>query len=63
WVIDRAEEHLGRERGARYLRKFYPWYLDRLGVDKGFAGELQQTESIEDARRAVDGLIPAALAS
>ena len=28
WVVDRAVEHLGEERGARYLRKFYPWYLD-----------------------------------
>ena len=25
WVMDRAEEHLGAERAARYLRKFYPW--------------------------------------
>ena len=30
WVIDRAVEHLGEERAARYLRKFYPWYLTRL---------------------------------
>ena len=29
-MIDRAEEHLGAERAARYLRKFYPWYLERL---------------------------------
>ena len=27
WVMDRAAEHLGPERAARYLRKFYPWYL------------------------------------
>ncbi len=31
WVLARAEEHLGEERAARYLRKFYPWYVDRLG--------------------------------
>jgi nifR3 family TIM-barrel protein len=31
WVIDRAIEHLGEERAARYLRKFYPWYIERLG--------------------------------
>ena len=30
WVIDRAEEHLGTERAERYLRKFYPWYMERL---------------------------------
>ena len=32
WTIDRAEEHWGAERAARYLRKFYPWYLERLGL-------------------------------
>jgi nifR3 family TIM-barrel protein len=32
WVMDRAVEHLGPERAARYLRKFYPWYVERLGI-------------------------------
>ena len=32
WVIDRAVEHLGAERAGRYLRKFYPWYLERLSA-------------------------------
>jgi tRNA-dihydrouridine synthase B len=32
WVMDRAIEHLGPERAARYLRKFYPWYVERLGI-------------------------------
>ena len=32
WVVDRAEEHLGAERAARYLRKFHPWYVERLGA-------------------------------
>ena len=31
WVMDRAVEHLGSERATRYLRKFYPWYVERLG--------------------------------
>ncbi len=31
WVIERAVEHLGEERATRYLRKFYPWYVERLG--------------------------------
>jgi tRNA-dihydrouridine synthase B len=31
WVIERAAEHLGAERATRYLRKFYPWYAERLG--------------------------------
>ncbi len=34
WVIERAEEHLGVDRASRYLRKFYPWYADRLGFTK-----------------------------
>ena len=32
--MDRAEEHMGPERAARYLRKFYPWYLERLDADR-----------------------------
>jgi tRNA-dihydrouridine synthase B len=30
--MDRAVEHVGAERAASYLRKFYPWYVERLGV-------------------------------
>ena len=33
-MIECAEEHLGRERAGRYLRKFYPWYADTLGLTK-----------------------------
>src|SRR5215210_8366358 len=40
WVIDRAEEHLGPERAGRYLRKFYPWYGERLGLSKSEAAAL-----------------------
>ena len=29
-MIACAEEHLGTERAGRYLRKFYPWYAERL---------------------------------
>ena len=56
WVIDRAEEHLGPERAARYLRKFYPWYLERLGADKEIADAFQQSEDLDEARRLVSGL-------
>ena len=31
WVLACAREHLGEERATRYLRKFYPWYVERLG--------------------------------
>jgi tRNA-dihydrouridine synthase B len=30
WVTARAAEHLGEQRATRYLRKFYPWYVERL---------------------------------
>ena len=50
WVIERAVEHLGTERAARYLRKFYPWYVDRLGGDKTLQDSLQRAESIDAAR-------------
>jgi tRNA-dihydrouridine synthase B len=54
WTIDRAVEHLGRDRAARYLRKFYPWYVARLGLQKAEAKELgeslQRSPTLEDAR-------------
>ena len=56
WVIDRAEEHLGPDRAARYLRKFYPWYLERLGTDKDDRLRLQGSEDLDDARSLVAGL-------
>jgi tRNA-dihydrouridine synthase len=51
WVMDRAVEHLGEERAGRYLRKFYPWYVERLGEGKALQGALQSTSSIGDARQ------------
>jgi nifR3 family TIM-barrel protein len=51
WVMDRATEHLGAERAGRYLRKFYPWYVERLGGDTSLQDALQRAESIDDARR------------
>jgi nifR3 family TIM-barrel protein len=50
WVIDRAVEHLGEQRGGRYLRKFYPWYVDRLGGSKALQAALQATETADAAR-------------
>jgi tRNA-dihydrouridine synthase B len=41
WTIDRAVEHLGAARATRYMRKFYPWYVARLGLDSGAAKRLQ----------------------
>lgn len=53
WVMDRAEEHLGEERAGRYLRKFYPWYIDQIDVPKGVKDELCQTAGLERARELV----------
>jgi nifR3 family TIM-barrel protein len=49
WVIERAREHLGSERAARYLRKFYPWYLERLGGDRSLQSRLQRAPTLEAA--------------
>jgi tRNA-dihydrouridine synthase B len=50
WVIDRAGEHLGPERATRYLRKFYPWYVERLGADRSLQDALQRAPTLEAAR-------------
>jgi tRNA-dihydrouridine synthase B len=56
WVIDRAEEHLGRERAERYLRKFYPWYVQRLEAPAAVADELQRSADLARARQLVAAL-------
>ena len=56
WVIDRAEEHLGTERAQRYLRKFHPWYSDRIEAPKEVVDELQRTADLPRARELVAGL-------
>ncbi|MGH2900963.1 MAG: tRNA-dihydrouridine synthase, partial [Solirubrobacteraceae bacterium] len=50
WVMARAVEHLGERRAGRYLRKFYPWYVDRIGGSKALQAALQATNSVADAR-------------
>jgi tRNA-dihydrouridine synthase len=60
WTIDRAVEHLGRERATRYLRKFYPWYLARLQLPHTAARELQERlqlhDTLEEVREALAGV-------
>jgi tRNA-dihydrouridine synthase B len=66
WVIERAAEHLGPERAARYLRKFYPWYVERLGAEhtRGLGGAkpllaaLQIAPTLEEARRLLARGVP-----
>ena len=50
WVIERAREHLGDDRATRYLRKFYPWYLERLGGDRAIQDGLQRAGTLDEAR-------------
>ncbi len=55
WVIDRAALHIGPERAGRYMRKFYPWYLSRLSLDRTQLRSLQEllhaTSDLAEARR------------
>jgi nifR3 family TIM-barrel protein len=57
WTMERAEWHMGEPRAARYARKFYPWYLERLGIRGAEANALQRTETLEEARILVTGLV------
>jgi tRNA-dihydrouridine synthase B len=57
WLMDRAEEHLGSERAARYLRKFYPWYLERLGAGKETTAAFQASDDLDRARALAQDLI------
>jgi len=62
WVIDCAVAHLGADRAARYLRKFYPWYVERLGAGRAVQAELQQAATLEQARDLLHGCTPAPVA-
>jgi tRNA-dihydrouridine synthase B len=55
WVIERAVEHLGRDRATRYLRKFYPWYVERLGGGRALQAALQTAPTLEAARARLHG--------
>jgi tRNA-dihydrouridine synthase B len=56
WVMERAVEHLGAQRAGRYLRKFYPWYLERLGASKAVQRAMQETAAVGDARTILTNL-------
>src|SRR4051794_16274387 len=53
WVIDSAEQHLGGERAERYLRKFYPWYMERLRAPETLIEELQRSADLGRARELI----------
>jgi len=54
WVVDRAAEHWGEERAARNLRKFYPWYLERLDVHGSAADRFQRSTDLDRVRELLD---------
>ena len=56
WVLDRAEEHLGAERAARYLRKFHPWYVERLGEGHPIQDALQRADTLDEQREIIGEL-------
>lgn len=57
WIIASAIEHMGPERANRYLRKFFPWYVERIAEVVGgtrhelaaLQAALQQAPSTERA--------------
>jgi tRNA-dihydrouridine synthase B len=57
WVMDRADEHLGPERAARYLRKFYPWYLERLDAGSEIGEALQRSDDLASARALIAAFV------
>jgi tRNA-dihydrouridine synthase len=56
WVIACAEEHLGTDRAGRYLRKFYPWYAETLGLTRRDAQPLLTAPDTAAARAVLDSL-------
>ena len=60
WIISSAEDHLGVDRAGRYLRKFYPWYADRLGLARREREPLVTARTTAHARELWRGLLSAA---
>jgi tRNA-dihydrouridine synthase B len=52
-IIAAAEDHLGVDRAGRYLRKFYPWYADTLGLTKREREPLVTAPTTAHARQAL----------
>jgi tRNA-dihydrouridine synthase B len=55
WILDCGERHFGPERASRNLRKFYPWYLERLGITGPEADRFQRAVTLDEVRRMLDG--------
>jgi tRNA-dihydrouridine synthase B len=63
WVMRCAVAHLGETRAVHYLRKFYPWYLERLDGGKGLRQALQTAPTLDAARDLLHGRATLALAA
>ena len=63
WVVERAVEHLGEERATRYLRKFHPWYAERLRAGRALQAALQTAPTLAEARAVLACAAPASLAA
>ncbi|HEV7941178.1 MAG TPA: tRNA-dihydrouridine synthase [Solirubrobacteraceae bacterium] len=57
WMIAAAVEHLGGERATRWMRKAYPWYVERLGLTRPDAKALQEDLQRAQTLDAVDLLL------
>ena len=62
-IIAAAEDHLGPERAGRYLRKFYPWYADTLGLTRREREPLVTAPTTAHARAALGALAGMSLAA
>jgi tRNA-dihydrouridine synthase B len=58
WMMDAAADHFGPERAARWMRKAYPWYMERLGAGKQVQASLQAADSLEGVSALLSELRP-----
>jgi tRNA-dihydrouridine synthase B len=63
WVLDRGEGHWGPARATRNLRKFYPWYLERLGISGPAAHAYQRAGTLAEVRTLLAAAVRAPLAA
>ena len=60
WSMDRAIEHFGYDRAGRYMRKYYPWYVERLGAGPELQDAMQRAENLDAARDCLTAFAAAA---
>ena len=57
WLTEGAVEHLGEPRATGWLRKAYPWYVERLGIAGADAKQLNAALLRSDSIEAALGLL------